>query len=40
MQSGRFGDRDPAVERFSAPVGPTQPPVQWIPALFAAEAWC
>jgi hypothetical protein len=31
-----FGDRIPVGAKFSAPVqacGPTQPPVQWVPAL-------
>jgi hypothetical protein len=38
LRAGRSGNRIPVGARFSAPVqtgpGPTQPPLQWVPALF------
>ena len=38
LRAGRSGNRIPVLARFSAPVhtgpvGPTQPPVQWVPGL-------
>jgi len=38
----RSGDRIPVAERFTAPVqnalGPSQPPIQWVPVLSRVKA--